>query len=52
MLEHFGLYKKKFTYLELLGRAEQDEDEVESSEGTGVRFWDSFAMDEYREIIL
>ena len=45
------VFRRKPTYLEVLNLIEADADKVTLPERTGVEFWDSFAMGQYREML-
>ena len=46
-----GVYRKKPTYLDILGAIERDEDKVELPERIALNMWDSFAMGQYRSMV-
>ncbi len=46
-----GAYRKKPTYLDILGTIERDEDKVELPERIALNMWDSFAMGQYWEMV-
>ncbi len=45
------VFRRKPTYSEVLNLIESDADKVTLPERTGVEFWDSFAMGQYREML-
>ena len=45
------VFRRKPTYNEVLNLIEADADKVTLPERTGVEFWDSFAMGQYREML-
>ena len=45
------VFRKRPTYNEVLNLIEADADKVTLPERTGVEFWDSFAMGQYRELL-
>ena len=45
------VFRRKPTYLEVLNLIEADADKIKLPERTGVEFWDSFAMGQYREML-
>ena len=44
-------FRKKSTYVEILFSIERDEDKIQLPERTAFTFWDSFAMDQYKEML-
>ena len=45
------VFRKRPTYNEVLNLIEADADKVKLPERTGLEFWDSFAMGQYRELL-
>ena len=45
------VFRRKPTYNEVLNLIEADADKVTLPERTGVEFWDSFAMNQYRQML-
>ena len=39
-----GVYRKKPTYMEILGQIEADADKIQLPERTALNLWDPFAM--------
>ena len=45
------VFRRKPTYSEVLNLIEADADKIKLPERTGLEFWDSFAMGQYREML-
>ena len=46
-----GVFRKKPTYSKILSSIERDEDKIQLTERTALTFWDSFAMNQYKEML-